>query len=369
MTNNTVRVLHIVDKYGIGGVQKVVEGLVDHLGSTQVRVRFYFLRDLGMRGQRASQTVEIGHYSKYSPLPIFKLYGLVQREKIQILHTHQRKGLYLALLLRILRPDLELVHQEHGDILLGFRGYILAMKLGWQRIARFIAVSDHVRTYILENVRADPGKIVVLNNFIAPPGPEKGTFSPELSREKLGIGPEEFVIGFVGRLRKVKGCEYLIKALPYLEPPYRLLVFGDGDERPALERLARDLDVTRQVRFMGWIEDASRVYPLLDVLVLPSLSEASPIVLLEARHAGVPVVCSRIPALCSVVEDRETGLLFEPRNERDLAAKIDCIRRDSALRERIIRRSFDSAQSSSVSAYCRTLEEIYRDIASPRLAR
>lgn len=368
MNPHPIRVLHIVDKFGIGGVQKVVQGLMENFKSRDFEAHFYFLRDPGMPGKRAGQNVDIKNYSKYSFLPLLDLFRAVRKGNYLILHTHQRKGFYLASFLSLLQPRLRHVHHEHGDILLGYRGYLLMMKLRWRGIARLIAVSDHVKRHILSTVRDDPTKIVVLGNFVAPPVRDQNARA-SLSRDSLGFDSQEFVIGFVGRLRKVKGCEYLIRALPYLRFPYRALIVGDGDERGALERLAQDLRISERVRFLGWMEDASAAYPLLDVLVIPSLSEASPVVLLEARRAGVPVICSRIPALSDLVEDRETGLFFEPRNERDLAEQIDHLWRDQALRDRIARQSSDSKQTSSVSAYCEVLENIYRDTAYSPLAQ
>jgi glycosyltransferase involved in cell wall biosynthesis len=368
MSRESIRVLHIVDKFGIGGVQKVVQGLLENFKSPHVEAHFYFLRDPGMPGKRTREDIVIRNYAKYSPLPLLDLCHTVRRKNIHILHTHQRKGFYLASVLGLLLPEIKHIHQEHGDLLLGYRGYTLMMKLRWSGIARLVAVSEHVKRHILHIVRDDPAKVVVLNNFVSPlVGPNSG--QNVLSRTNLEISPQEFVIGFVGRLRKVKGCEYLIRALPYLDFPYRALIVGDGDQRAALERLARDLKVSERVRFLGWMEDASEVYPLLDVLVLPSLSEAFPVVLLEARCAGVPVICSRIPALCDLVENRETGLFFEPEDERDLADQIVCLRRDPTLRERIVRQSSESAQRFSVSAYCRALEELYHEIAPSTMAR
>jgi glycosyltransferase involved in cell wall biosynthesis len=146
------------------------------------------------------------------------------------------------------------------------------------------------------------------------------------------------LIGCVGRLVPVKGISYLIAALPEIiraVPSAQLVVVGDGPERDPLERQARHLGMAGQVRFVGWRSDLERIYPDLDVVVLPSLREGTPVVLIEAMAAGRPVVATRVGGVPDVVADGDTGLLVPSRDPRALAEAVAKILQGTLLARRL----------------------------------
>ncbi len=153
---------------------------------------------------------------------------------------------------------------------------------------------------------------------------------------------------FVGRLRIRKGVEVLLEALARPElasRSARLLVAGDGEHRARLERRARDLGLGDRVRFLGR-RDAGGVRRLLAgarALVVPSIYEGMPLVVLEAMEAGLPVVASAVSGIPEVVVDGETGWLVPPEDpvalaaalERALADPEESARRGAAGRRRL----------------------------------
>jgi len=137
-----------------------------------------------------------------------------------------------------------------------------------------------------------------------------------LDIEPVGTEEPPGYLLFVGRLRIRKGVEVLLEALP---PGARLLIAGDGEHRAALDRKAGP-----GVRFLGRC-DAGRVRGLLRgaaALVVPSIYEGMPLVVLEAMEAGVPVVASRVSGIPEVVEDGVTGWLVPPEDPEALAAAL-----------------------------------------------
>jgi len=114
--------------------------------------------------------------------------------------------------------------------------------------------------------------------------------------------------------------ELLVKALPLVDGVTAVFI-GDGDTAP-LRALAADLRVTGRVHVLGRLADASRYLPLADVLVLPSMNEGLPIVVLEALRAGVPVVGSAIPEIAEAVDEGRTGFLFAPADAVELTAAL-----------------------------------------------
>jgi glycosyltransferase involved in cell wall biosynthesis len=144
---------------------------------------------------------------------------------------------------------------------------------------------------------------------------------------------------FVGRLRIRKGVEVLLDAVRLLRERGcgpRLLVVGDGEHRARLERAARELGVDSAVRFLGRC-DAAEVRRRLAgaaALVVPSLYEGMPLVVLEAMEAGIPVVASAVSGIPEVVLDGETGWLVPAENPGALSAALEEVMTDLAAARR-----------------------------------
>jgi glycosyltransferase involved in cell wall biosynthesis len=140
---------------------------------------------------------------------------------------------------------------------------------------------------------------------------------------------------FVGRLRIRKGVEVLLAALAELRrrvPTAVLRIAGDGEHRAALEACADELGVRDAVSFLGTC-DAARVRRLLGgavAMVVPSIYEGMPLVVLEAMAAGTPVVASAVSGIPEVVVDGETGWLVPPESPAALAATLAAVLADPA---------------------------------------
>jgi glycosyltransferase involved in cell wall biosynthesis len=144
-------------------------------------------------------------------------------------------------------------------------------------------------------------------------------------------------IGFVGRLAAQKDVGTLIRAAALLESPARVVLTGDGPDRPELEAQVEALGLQDRVVFAGFVPHA-RVAAVLahtDVLVLPSRYEELGSVLLETIRAGVPIVASDTGGIPEVVRDGENGLLCPPGDAPAFARAIDALLADPALRRRM----------------------------------
>jgi dolichol-phosphate mannosyltransferase len=142
---------------------------------------------------------------------------------------------------------------------------------------------------------------------------------------------KEFCL-FVGRLESRKAPDLLLRALAEAPDPNCVFV-GDGPMRPELERLSEELGLTDRVAFLGYVRaaDLPALYARAQLLVLPSVSEAMPLVVLEAMACGTPVLASRIAGLPSVVRDYETGVLVDPGDVGQIALALRFLLRDRAL--------------------------------------
>ncbi|MEO6809279.1 MAG: glycosyltransferase [Isosphaeraceae bacterium] len=144
-------------------------------------------------------------------------------------------------------------------------------------------------------------------------------------RASLGLPTDAPLALFVGRLAAQKGVDDLLKALDLLQhvrPDLRTLIVGDGPLRGDLEELANAFRLGGSARFLGHRDDVPRLLAAADLLVLPSLYEGLPNVVLEAMRFRVPVVATAAPGTTEVVNDGQTGLLVPPRAPKELARAI-----------------------------------------------
>jgi glycosyltransferase involved in cell wall biosynthesis len=141
---------------------------------------------------------------------------------------------------------------------------------------------------------------------------------------QLASGPGPTVLA-AGRLSPEKGFAVLLEAARWLRqavPEARVVVFGDGPERPALERRIVEYGLNEIVRLPGFRDDLDALLPWADVVVLPSFTEGLPNVALEAGAAGVPVVATAVGGTPEVVVNGQTGFLVPAGDPTTLAARV-----------------------------------------------
>jgi glycosyltransferase involved in cell wall biosynthesis len=169
------------------------------------------------------------------------------------------------------------------------------------------------------------------------------------------------VIGTAALLERRKAIDVLLEASARLATPHRLVVYGDGPLRTELEALAHGLGAPAE--FPGFVPDFAERIEELDVFVLPSRGENLPIAILEAMAAAVPVVATRVGGVPEVVADGETGLIVEPDDVEGLAAALDRVAGDDALRERLGRAGATRiAEHFDARSTARQMVDLYRGL-------
>src|SRR6266704_2075951 len=149
---------------------------------------------------------------------------------------------------------------------------------------------------------------------------------PPLAREAacraLRIAPDGFRVGWVGRLSAEKGPDVLVEVLPQLgDLPVTVSFLGDGPLRPALETRAAALHVADRIRWHGLVPGAGRLLRAFEAFVLTARTEGTPIALLEAMAAGVPIIAAGVGGVPDVVSNKE-ALLVPPEDPRAVATAL-----------------------------------------------
>lgn len=240
----------------------------------------------------------------------------------------------------------------------------------------FVAVAPSHGRFLIEAEHLPARKVVVVPN-----GVDTHRFRPEPDvagvREKLGVDRAAPVVAIVAALRPEKNHELCLDAARRMTkrlPEARFLVIGDGPRRAALEALAAEYGIARQVAFLGSRTDVPRLLAAADVFALTSHNEANPVSILEAMSVGLPVVATNVGSVAEAVCEGETGYLVPPGNADALAERLvelleDPQRRAAmgiAGRERVARRwSVDVM----VAGYEELIASLYERKTGKRVAR
>jgi glycosyltransferase involved in cell wall biosynthesis len=144
-----------------------------------------------------------------------------------------------------------------------------------------------------------------------PNGIDTSRFAPVPCRPDSG---KELVIGTVGHLRREKNLGLLLRSVAALsrKMPVRLIIAGDGPERDALEREARELGIAGKVEFAGWQEDLPSTYSQFDIFALSSTTEQMPLSVLEAMASGLAVVSTHVGDVARMVAEVNRPAVVSP---------------------------------------------------------
>jgi glycosyltransferase involved in cell wall biosynthesis len=271
------------------------------------------------------------------------LVALVFQVRPDVVHTHTAKagtlGRLAAFLYNVTRSRGRrclVVHTFHGHVLSGYFGTAASMVVRTiERVQGLVTdcvlvLSPRQRTDIGDTYRiVDPARIHVL---------PLGLELESLTALPTPLPSSSVVFGFVGRFVPIKNIPLLIAAFAEVHtqlPDSRLLLVGDGEERAAVEAQVAARGLQGVVAFGGWRNDLSALYREIDVLVLTSLNEGTPVAAIEAMAAALPVVATDVGGVADVVEDGVTGVLVPSGSVAELAAAMLRLGRSPEERARL----------------------------------
>lgn len=264
-------------------------------------------------------------------LAAFLLERVIKQQKIDLVHANSAAA-GLAAVRACTHLGVPCVYTAHGVLGHDPREQALG------QADRIICVSDFLRRLIIE--RNFPEKrLVTLYNGVDTnlfyPNPAAG----QAMRAKLGIKPEEFVIGIVSRIRNLhdKGHADVLAMLHRYaaQDNWKLLVVGKGRGFSALKSEVKRLGLTGKVCFAGFYEDVQPIMAAMDILALPSNFETFGLVLAEANAMGKPVVAYSVGGVPEAIADNETGFLVDKGDLSGLYEKIRRLAGDRKLTDRM----------------------------------
>lgn len=338
-------VAHVIHRFQMGGLENGLVNLINRTPPGRYRHALVCLTESTSFSGRlvdASVPVYSLHKREGKDLACYvRLWQRLRDLRPAIVHTRNYAAVD-CVAIAALAGVRHRVHGEHGwdmhDVAGTNRRYRTLRRLFRPFVSRYVSVSRDLDRWLGDWVGIPGHRRTVICN-----GVDTVRFTPPAGRAPLPVegfaSGGDVVIGTVGRQERVKDPVNLAKAFVHLVrgnddlgPRLRLVMLGDGAERPAVEAVLRDGGVTRQCWLPGPRDDVADLLKGLDVFVLPSRNEGISNTILEAMATGLPVLATAVGGNLELVADDETGTLVPPADFAALGAALERYARDAELR-------------------------------------
>ena len=291
------------------------------------------------------------------------LRSFLRAEQVQIVQTFfESSDLWAGLVTRLLSPAKLIWSRRDMGILRGSKH-----RLAYRALRRMphavLAVSGRVAEHVVTVDGVSPARVRVVHN-----GLDLDTSLQTRPRSEA----EAPVITTIGNIRRVKGHDVLIRAIPGVLaecPSARFTIAGEvlePDFFAELERTIEDLGVTQHISFVGKITDQQQYLQTGNIFVLPSRSEGFSNALIEAMAAGLPCVATDVGGNAEAIQTGVNGLIVPPEDPARLAQAILCLLRDPSLARDMSVAARQSARARfSTDAMLTNVARVYRDVLDP----
>ncbi len=315
LMKHRLNVVHVTLGLDLGGQEKLLAEFARHADTRRFALHFVSLTTRGPVADEIAAAgwpvTALGAPSGLRPGLVLRLAYLFRQLKADVVHTHdERPNIHAAPAAWLARA--RCVHTRHSQASKLTARQRLLVRLAAEANDAFVCIShDSARLARAQGIAAR--RLTVLHNGI------------DLTRfAHKGPDPAGPAV-LVARLAPEKDIGTLLRAASLLtarHPDFRLLIAGDGPERPAMERLASELRLEDSVKFLGAVDDVPALLARARLFVLSSTTEGVSLTLLEAMARGLPIAATRVGGNPEVVADGETGLLVPPGDPEALAASV-----------------------------------------------
>jgi len=307
-------------------------------------------------------------YTPYDTTLTSKLVDVVKYEKLDLLHVHYAiphatvaflakqiladEGIYIPVITTLHGTDITLVGSD--------RSFAPVVAFSINKSDGVTAVSRHLRQQTCEQLKIKK-EIEVIYNFI-----DFSRFS-RLNKEhfRKAIAPEgEKILVHTSNFRKVKRIEDVIKAFEIIQQkvPSKLLLVGDGPERPRLERMTRELGLFEHVRFLGKQDAIEEILAVADLFLIPSENESFGLAALEAMACQVPVISSNAGGLPEVNIHGVTGCLADVGDYESMAEHALMLLQDDEMLKTYRKHALEQARKFDISIVLPQYEAYYQKV-------
>ncbi|MEZ4859231.1 MAG: glycosyltransferase family 4 protein [Flavobacteriaceae bacterium] len=320
-----MKLLIIINSLATGGAEKIVCDSL--LGFTERGIQVDLLLLNGKRtpfldklGSLRVGTIHIiKHIHIYNPLIIFKIIPFLK--KADLVHVHLFPSLYWVAFAKLISfSKTPLVFTEHSTVnrrrkFLFFR---FVDRFIYKQYHAIITISTEVKLFLKKHLELKNSYFKTIHN-----GVDLSVFQNAIALDKkqFKIKKEEKILIQVARFTKEKDYETLLKSIPFVDKPIKLLLVGNGPLQIKMKELAQILEIEEKVLFLGIRQDVPALLKMADIAILSSNHEGLSLFGIEAMASGKPLIASKVSGLSTLVHG--AGLLFKHKDYLDLAKNIN----------------------------------------------
>ena len=357
-----------MDSFGLGGAQEVVLNIIKFINKDLFSIEVGGLHGRGAYFKKIAQLgIPVYSFSPNKLIPVYipnLIYHLI-KNKYDLVHCHLIGSNLIAKPLSTLCKIPAIVNHDHcNDIYRYKQKYrLIADKLMNKFSSHIIAVSTSTKDFLVKYEKIPQDKISVILNGIDTerffPQPEKKIEA----RKKWDLPEDKIIIAGVGRLYYQKNFHlflHIAGEVLKINKNVHFVIAGDGPDMNDLKRLAEVLGISKYISFLGYVDDITTLYPAVDIFLLTSRFEGTPMTVLEAMACKIPVLAPAIDGITEIICDKKSGMLAKPEDENDFVKRLLELINNSELRESLALESYKVVRENfSGSAFIKEVERVY----------
>lgn len=320
-----VKICYIIGTLEVGGAERQLYLLIKNLNKEKFEPFLISFRGGRMKGkfEKITRVYFADKRFKLDFFLIFRLIKIIRKERPHILHTFMFTSNTWGRIAGIICRIPVIIASERSADLWKKWYHIMIDRFLFNFTDRIVCNSEEIKKIYLERLKGNENKFVVIYNGLEIERYE-GLFENEEIKKGFGIKEEKIVITG-GRLSFEKNLETFLFAAKKVKDRYervKFLIIGEGREKDKLLKMTKELNLENDVIFTGYREDLPELIKISEIVVLTSLWEGMPNLILEGMICKKPVICTKFGGAKEIIKDGENGFLVEPKNVEDIAHKI-----------------------------------------------
>jgi len=373
-----MKILHIINNLGSGGAEKLIEDTLPIMNKySDVKIELLILTGENNVFDEKLRNSGIKIYNLeainiYNPINIFKIRKSLKNNNYDLIHVHLFPAFYWVTVANILnfKNRIPLIMTEHNthNRRRKYNFFKIFDKFIYNQIDKIISISKDTQINLKEwlGVDKDNNNFEIINNGI---NTKKFKNAKSYKKNDLlnGYSSGDILITMVGRFSEQKDQKTLIKATKNLPNEFNLILIGEGNLKSDCENLVDDLKMNDRVHFLGFRKDVERIMKTSDIIVLSSNWEGFGLVAVEGMAAGKPLIASNVSGLRNIVKD--AGLLFEPKNAKQLTKLIKNLSEDQKFYDKISEKCLNRAESYDLKNMIDKQIDLYKSLSNKSIKR
>ncbi|MCM8832406.1 MAG: glycosyltransferase [Candidatus Omnitrophica bacterium] len=323
--SDRIKICFIIGTLEIGGAEKQLYLLIKNLNKEMFDVFLIALRDGRMRKdfQEITKLYILKKRFKFDLTILFNLIRIIKKEKPDVLHTFMFTSNTWGRLAGIFCKVPVIIASERSADLWKRWYHNLIDKILFRFTDRIICNSNEVKNIYIKRINGEKKKFEVIYNGIEIEKYE--TIKQNLIlKDAFGIKNQKIILTG-GRLSFEKNLEKFLHVAKIVKEKFKnvkFLIVGEGDQKVKLKKLAKNLNIQDDVIFTGYRDDLPELIKISDIVVLISLWEGMPNLIIEGMLCKKPVICTKIGGGKEIIKDGENGFLIDPKNQKEIVEKI-----------------------------------------------